>query len=102
MEVIFGISSIAMIDFTRAELTHLTIHYVGNKGLGEELTNASNLFSFSDDFVKDTLLRYFLAPFKTDIYFQFKSRLDTSVDSVSNLCEDLLKIKRYLLRKRLV
>jgi hypothetical protein len=27
-----------MIDYSRAELKHLSIHYVGNKGLGEELT----------------------------------------------------------------
>ena len=27
-----------MIDFTRAQLSQLTVHFVGNKGLGEEIT----------------------------------------------------------------
>ncbi len=48
-----------MIDFSRAQLTHFIIHYVGNKGLGEELTLSENSFEFKDDFVKETVLRYF-------------------------------------------
>lgn len=78
-----------MIDFSRAQLTHFVIHYVGNKGLGEELTCSESVFEFKDDFVKETLLRYFLTPFKTDIYYQFKGKVDVSLASVANACEDL-------------
>lgn len=78
-----------MIDFSRAQLTHFTIHFVGNKGLGEELTFSEKVITFKDDFVKETLLRYFLTPFKTDIYHQFKGKLDVSLASVANACEDL-------------
>ncbi len=78
-----------MIDFSRAELTHFCVHFVGNKGLGEELTLSDKVFKFKDDFVKDTILRYFLSPFKTDIYYQFKGKLDVSLASVANVCEDL-------------
>ena len=41
-----------MIDFSRSELTHLMIHYVGNNGLGEELNLSEELFEFKDDFTK--------------------------------------------------
>ncbi|MCE3259353.1 MAG: hypothetical protein K0S12_994 [Bacteroidetes bacterium] len=78
-----------MIDFSRAELTHFVIHYVGNKGLGEELTLSDKVYKFKDDFVKETLLRYFLTPFKTDIYHQFKGKVDISLNSVANVCEDI-------------
>lgn len=78
-----------MIDFTRAELTHFAIHYVGNKGLGEELTLSEEVISFKDDFVKETLLRYFLSPFKTDIYHKFREKADISLKSVANMSEDL-------------
>jgi hypothetical protein len=78
-----------MIDFSRAELTHFCVHFVGNKGLGEELTLSDKVFKFKDDFVKDTILRYFLSPFKTDIYYQFKGKVDVSLASVANVCEDL-------------
>lgn len=83
-----------MIDFTRAELTHFAIHYVGNKGLGEELTLSDELISFKDDFVKETLLRYFLHPFKTDIYHKFKEKIDISLNSVGNLSEDIFKSRK--------
>ncbi len=63
-----------MIDFSRAELMHFILHYVGNKGLGEELTLSKECFEFKDDFVKETVLRYFQTPFKTDIFHQFKNK----------------------------
>jgi hypothetical protein len=74
-----------MIDFSRAELTHLCIHYVGNKGLGEELGLSRKLISFKDEHVKEALLRYFFTPFKTDIYHRFKkqsSALSVACDSL--------------------
>ena len=80
-----------MIDFSRAQLSHFTLHFVGNKGLGEELTLSEKVFEFTDDFVKETVLRYFLSPFKTDIYYQFKGKVDISLASVANGCEDLFK-----------
>ena len=80
---------INMIDFSRAQLSHFCVHFVGNKGLGEELTLSNKVFEFKDDFVKETVLRYFLTPFKTDIYYQFKGKIDVSLASVANACEDL-------------
>ena len=41
-----------MIDFSRAQLTNFTIHYVGNKGLGEE-PKISKLKEDSDFVVKE-------------------------------------------------
>ena len=54
-----------MIDFTRSQLTHFVIHYVGNKGLGEELTLSEKQIEISDIFLKDTVMRYLTSPFKT-------------------------------------
>lgn len=75
-----------MIDFTRAALTHFCIHYVGNKSLGEELTLSDNAYSFKDEFVRDSLLRYFLSPFKTDVYHEFRKNND-----VSRACDALFR-----------
>lgn len=83
-----------MIDFSRAELTHFTIHFVGNKGLGEELTLSDDIIKLKDEFVKETLLRYFLSPFKNDIYYKFLKHPDVSIDSVANLSEDLFKSRQ--------
>ena len=83
-----------MIDFSRSQLTHFTVHYVGNKGLGEELTLSESTIELTDDFVKETLLRYFLAPFKTDIYYKFKGKIDVSLASVANCCEDIFNTRQ--------
>ncbi len=80
-----------MIDFSRAQLTHYITHFVGNKGLGEVLSLSDKPLEFTDDFVKETVLRYFLTPFKTDIYHHFKGKVDITLKSVSNDCEDLFK-----------
>lgn len=88
-----------MIDFSRAELTHFVIHYVGNKGLGEELTLSDKEIKFKDDFVKETILRYFLSPFKTDIYHQFKGKLDVSLNSVANVSEDIFKSRNIFIEQ---
>jgi hypothetical protein len=88
-----------MIDFTRSQLTHFCIHFVGNKGLGEELTLSDKTIEFKDDFVKETLLRYFLTPFKTDIYHQFKGKVDVSLDSVANSCEDIFTTRKNFIEQ---
>jgi len=87
-----------MIDFTRAQLTHFSVHYVGNKGLGEELTCSDNVFEFTDDFVKETVLRYLLTPFKTDIYHQFRKKTDVSLASVANACEDMFGTRKDFMK----
>lgn len=88
-----------MIDFSRAQLTHFALHHVGNKGLGEELTLSEKLIEFKDDFVKETLLRYFLSPFKTDVYYQFKGKVDITLQSVQNNCEDIFTSRNNFISK---
>ena len=78
-----------MIDFTRSQITHLSIHFVGNKGLGEELTTSDKCYEFKDDFTKETLMRYFTHPFKTDIYHRFKEQHDITLTTVVSVCEKI-------------
>jgi hypothetical protein len=60
-----------MIEYKRAELDSLAVHYIGNKGNGEEASFSKQLFKCKEEFVKETLVNFFLTPFKTDIYYQF-------------------------------
>ena len=88
-----------MIDFSRAQLTHFCIHYVGNKGLGEELSVSDKTIEFKDDFVKETLLRYFLSPFKTDIFHRFRPKADVSLAYVQNACSDLFSSRNAFVQQ---
>ena len=87
-----------MIDFTRAELTHFAVHQTGNKGLGEELILSEKLFTPNDEFVKETLFRYFTAPFKTDIYHQFRKKEDVSLNPLLEMADDLFQSTRSFLK----
>jgi hypothetical protein len=88
-----------MIDFSRAQLTHFSINYVGNKGLGEELTTSDKVFEFKDDFVKETLLRYFLSPFKTDIYYRFRPKADIAQAFVNNAADELFASRNNFIKQ---
>jgi hypothetical protein len=83
-----------MIDFTRAQLTHFIVHFVGNKGSGEELTLSETTFEFKDDFVRDTVLRYFLTPFKTDIYHKFKNKSEFDLKNIKSLAEKIFESRK--------
>ena len=78
-----------MIDFSRAELVDFTTHFVGNKGLGEVLEINPNQVEFLDDFTKETLLQYLVSSFKTDIYYQFKSKNELSFHDVHSYVSEL-------------
>lgn len=87
-----------MIEFSRAQFTHFAVHFVGNKGIGEELTMSEAITEFQDDFVKETTLRYFLTPFKTDVYYKFKGKIDVSLNSVANFCEDIFRDQKLFMK----
>ncbi|MBS1651066.1 MAG: nucleoid-associated protein [Bacteroidetes bacterium] len=80
-----------MIEFTRAELKLLSLNFVGNKALGEELTIGKNLIDLTDSLLKDTLTRYFSQSFKTDVYYCFKNKSEFAVNPVENFCRKIFK-----------
>ncbi len=82
-----------MIEFTRAELQLLAVHYVGNKGLGEDLTLTEKEVRLNNDFLKDTVSNYFTLPFKDDIYYSFKGKNEMHFHDVKGYVEDLFKDK---------
>jgi len=51
-----------MIDFSKAQLMHFAIHFVGNKSLGEELTLSNKAIKFKDDFYKRNSFALFFIP----------------------------------------
>lgn len=82
-----------MIEFTRADLELISVHYVGNKGLGEELTLSDKTVRINDDFLKSTVMNYLTSPFKEDMYYQFKGKNDMHFHDIRSYCEDLFKDK---------
>lgn len=66
-----------MFNFNEIKLDHLAIHKVGNKSRAEEsLLFSAGELKISDDFVKETLMRYFLTGFKSDEFYHFDIQND--------------------------
>jgi hypothetical protein len=77
-----------MLEFKRSELGQLAIHYVGNKSLEQGIIYSEKEYALKDDFIKDTLKRYFLNPFKNDIYYQFSSSQEVHMADVHHFSKD--------------
>ncbi len=58
--------------FEGASVTHIAVHKVGNESEGEYLNLSGKELVLTPD-VRDLLVKYFLAPFKSEEYFQFFS-----------------------------
>ncbi len=77
-----------MLEFKRADIGQLAIHYVGNKSLEQDIIYSEQAYQINDDFIRDTLKRYFLNSFKNDIYYQFKSSSEIHMADVHNFVKD--------------
>jgi hypothetical protein len=78
-----------MIEFKRAEAANIAIHYVGNKGNGEAIELTKQPLKFREEFVKETLLQYFLKPFKSDIYYEFGKSDAIKIHDVHSFVRDM-------------
>ena len=62
-----------MIDYQNAIIEKISIHFVGNQNLGEQLRFSSEPVDVSDDILKEILIKYFLSSFNGTEYFSFSS-----------------------------
>lgn len=77
-----------MFDFTQIQLNDISVHQVGNKGLGEDLILSHRLLQI-DDSVKDLLQQYFLHPFKDRGLYQFHHQDGLENNKVFQLVRDI-------------
>lgn len=71
-----------MLDFSEVKMQQMVIHHVGNKGRGEDLIISRDLFEPKEELVKDLLLRYFLSPFKGDVFYTFHHEEDIALNEL--------------------
>jgi hypothetical protein len=86
-----------MIEFKRAEVKDIVIHYVGNKGNGEEITLAESPIRIKEEFVKETLLNYFLTPFKGEVYYEFAKGDAIKIHDVHSFVKEIFQDNSTLL-----
>jgi hypothetical protein len=96
-----------MFNFIESKLEHLAIHKVGNKVREEEgIFLSKDELKISDEFVKETLLRYFLTGFKSDEFYhyldndsqtiEFKTLIDSLFQNPNSTFETSLELAKKL------
>jgi hypothetical protein len=85
-----------MIDFSRAEMSDIATHYVGNFGLGEDMELTEKPYHFKDAVVREIFFNFLLSGFKNDIFYHFRRKSDLLIydvkDSVDKIFEDREKL----------
>jgi hypothetical protein len=84
-----------MIDFVRAKISDLATHYVGNFGLGEDMTLTEKPYEFKDAIVKEVFFNYLFKGFDNDVFYQFRKK-EVSIYDVHQSCENIFKDKNKL------
>ncbi|MED0709760.1 nucleoid-associated protein [Aneurinibacillus aneurinilyticus] len=96
-----------MIDFTDIILNNLVIHKVGNKMRNEGYIISNNTPQIDDIYVRETLLKYFLTPFKATPSYRFFHETDINLNEVytylkvafndsDQFCEQATNILKHL------
>lgn len=68
-------------QFDNSEIKELSIHCIGNKTLGESLVLGKQSIFISDE-LQNTLLQYFLKPFKSEDFYRFYHDTKLSLNEV--------------------
>ena len=61
-----------MMNFALAKLDKIMVHNVGNKANGDINLISRDYFRPKEELVLDLLKKYFIGPFKEEIYYQFE------------------------------
>lgn len=69
----------------------MAIHYVGNKGRGEDLILARNVFQPKEELVRDLLIKYFITPFKGEVFYNFSHESDVTLNEVYKAASAIFK-----------
>lgn len=98
-----------MLDFTDAYLDSIAIHYIGNKNEDEGLTLSKDLIIIKDDDELESLKKYFLSSFRTNIFYNFSDEEEKSeivfnsiskiFDDPENILDESITIARHLYEK---
>ena len=80
-----------MMNFALAKLDKIMVHNVGNKANGDMNTFSRDYLRPREEIVMDLLKKYFLAPFKEEIYYQFEHESDLQLNDVYRLASEIFQ-----------
>jgi hypothetical protein len=73
-----------MIDFTEVKLKNLVVHNIGNSLQEEGMKLSKAPIEFKEDIIKELLMKYFLSPFKGEVFYNFFHDTDINLNELYN------------------
>lgn len=78
-----------MISTENARLDQLIIHKIGNKSQDEGYILAKTPTSIQEELLHDLLIKYFLSPVRTEVFYQLFHDADISLNEVYTYCSQI-------------
>lgn len=88
-----------MIDFSNVRLAKTFVHKVGNKSREEGIKFSDNELNLGSELMKDLLLKYFLSPFKNEIFYNFSHSTDIELNEVYSFAAKIFEQPDTLLEQ---
>ena len=85
-----------MIDSVLLNIKYLSVNFVGNKAMEEGVFQSKHLIEAIDQFTKDSLVQYFIDPFKTEEFYQFQHSSDINLNEVYNYASKIFESPKQL------
>ncbi len=73
-----------MFNFDDINLENIVVHKIGSKTLDEGISFSKDILRINDDTVNELLLKYFLSPFKSELFHNFHHDIDLELNEVYN------------------
>lgn len=80
-----------MLHFKEISLEHLTVHHVGNKTQDELLQVSDNELDIQDELILELLMKYFLKPFKDEVFYQFTHESDLNLNEIYHYASSIFE-----------
>lgn len=80
-----------MFEFSEVQLEHIVVHHVGNKGRDEGFRLSKEELMLKEELVLDVLMKYFLSPFKEDVFYNFTHNDDLQFNEIYTFIAELFE-----------
>ena len=85
-----------MINHLSLNIKYLSINFVGNKALEEGVFRSKHLVEHIDQFTKESLIQYFIEPFKTAEFYHFQHSSDINLNEVFSYASNIFESPKQL------
>lgn len=88
-----------MNDFSKARISKLIVHSIGNKIKDEALMTSTQLTEITEEITEQHLTRFFFSSFKFDLSYEFEHETDMDLNEVYHYCSKVFTFESDFLQQ---